>query len=164
MSKYDVIKWKLFPRHWSFVKGIHRSPHKGQWHTALMTHNLYHVIAKIISRGVWAFDNPMVTSWSTGSTSLKGNTLWRRNPGWNNQPISKLHRLRRGNLRIRLFQLWRSSRHSRLSHRRASCPMEQDPLPAGRLPMLARALLENYIWHSFVKQFLFILHAITMSP
>ena len=46
---------------------------------------------------------------------------------------------------IRLFQLWRSSRHSRLPHRRASCPMEQDPLPAGRLPMLARALLENYI-------------------
>ena len=46
---------------------------------------------------------------------------------------------------LRLFQLWRSSRHSRLPHRRASCPMEQDPLPAGRLPMLARALLENYI-------------------
>ena len=29
----DVIKWKHFPRHWSFVRGIHRSPvnspHKG---------------------------------------------------------------------------------------------------------------------------------------
>ena len=22
----DVIKWKLFPNHWSFVRGIHRSP------------------------------------------------------------------------------------------------------------------------------------------
>ena len=30
----DVIKWKHFPRYWSFVPGIHRSPvnspHKGQ--------------------------------------------------------------------------------------------------------------------------------------
>ena len=36
----DVIKWKHFPRYWPFVQGIHRSPvnspHKGQWHRALM--------------------------------------------------------------------------------------------------------------------------------
>ena len=36
----DVIKWKHFPRHWTFVRGIHRSPvnspHKCQWHGALM--------------------------------------------------------------------------------------------------------------------------------
>ena len=36
----DVIKWKHFPRHWPFVREIHRSPvnfpHKGQWHGALM--------------------------------------------------------------------------------------------------------------------------------
>ena len=36
----DVIKWKHFPRHWSFVRGIHRSlvnsPHKGQWRGALV--------------------------------------------------------------------------------------------------------------------------------
>ena len=36
----DVIKWKHFPRHWPLVQGIHRSlansPHKGQWHWALM--------------------------------------------------------------------------------------------------------------------------------
>ena len=36
----DVIKWKHFPRNWSFVWGIHRSPvnspHKGQWRGALM--------------------------------------------------------------------------------------------------------------------------------
>ena len=23
---FDVIKWKLFPRYWPFVRGIHRSP------------------------------------------------------------------------------------------------------------------------------------------
>ena len=38
---YDgVIKWKHFPRNWTFVRGIHRSPvnspHKGQWRGALM--------------------------------------------------------------------------------------------------------------------------------
>ena len=36
----DVTKWKYFPRHWPFVRGIHRSPvnspHKGQWRGALM--------------------------------------------------------------------------------------------------------------------------------
>ena len=36
----DVIKWKYFPRNWSFVWGIRRSPvnspHKGQWRGALM--------------------------------------------------------------------------------------------------------------------------------
>ena len=36
----DVIKWKLFPRYWPFLQGIHRSSvnslHKGQWPGALM--------------------------------------------------------------------------------------------------------------------------------
>ena len=36
----DVIKWKHFPRYWPFVRGIPRSPgnspHKGQWHGALI--------------------------------------------------------------------------------------------------------------------------------
>ena len=36
----DVIKWKHFPHHWPFVRGIHRSPvnspQKGQWRGALM--------------------------------------------------------------------------------------------------------------------------------
>ena len=36
----DVIKWKHFPRHWTFVRGIHQSHvnphHKGQWRGALM--------------------------------------------------------------------------------------------------------------------------------
>ena len=37
---HNVIKWKHFPRYWSFVRGIHRSsvnsPHKGQWRGALV--------------------------------------------------------------------------------------------------------------------------------
>ena len=36
----DVIKWKHFPRYWTFVRGIQRStvnfPHKGQWRGVLM--------------------------------------------------------------------------------------------------------------------------------
>ena len=31
-----VIKWKQFPYYWLFVRGIHRSPNKGQWHGTLM--------------------------------------------------------------------------------------------------------------------------------
>ena len=41
----DVIKWKHFPRYWPFVRGIHRSPvnspHKSQWHGALMSSLIY---------------------------------------------------------------------------------------------------------------------------
>ena len=40
MAHDDVIKWKHFPRYWSFVRGIHRSPvnspHTGQWRGALI--------------------------------------------------------------------------------------------------------------------------------
>ena len=40
----DVIKWKHFQRYWPFVWGIQRSPvispHKGQWHGALMIFSL----------------------------------------------------------------------------------------------------------------------------
>ena len=40
LTHIDVIKWKHFPRHWAFVRGIHRSPvnspHRGQWYGALM--------------------------------------------------------------------------------------------------------------------------------
>ena len=36
----ELIKWKNFPRHWPFLRGIHWSPvnslHKGQWRGALM--------------------------------------------------------------------------------------------------------------------------------
>ena len=36
----DAIKWKHFPRYWSFMRGIHRppmnSPHKGLWSGAFM--------------------------------------------------------------------------------------------------------------------------------
>ena len=36
----DVIKWKHFPRYWTFVRRIHRSlvnsPRKGQWRGALI--------------------------------------------------------------------------------------------------------------------------------
>ena len=41
----DVVKWKHFPRYWSFMRGIHRSPvnspHKGQWRGALMFSLIY---------------------------------------------------------------------------------------------------------------------------
>ena len=40
VSHNDIIKWKHFPHYWPFVRGIHQwamdSPHKGQWHGALM--------------------------------------------------------------------------------------------------------------------------------
>ena len=40
MIVYALIKSKHFPRHWPFVRGIHRSPvdspHKGQWRGAFM--------------------------------------------------------------------------------------------------------------------------------
>ena len=40
LSHDDIIKWKHFLCYWPFVSGIHQSlvdsPHKGQWHGALI--------------------------------------------------------------------------------------------------------------------------------
>ena len=48
----DVIKWRHFPRYWSIVRGMHRtpvySPHKGQWSRAL----LFSLICAWINGGV----------------------------------------------------------------------------------------------------------------
>ena len=49
----DVITWKLFLRYWPFALGIHRSPvnspHKGQWHWALM----FSLISACIKGWAW---------------------------------------------------------------------------------------------------------------
>ena len=51
----DVIKWKHFPGHWPFVRGIHRSPvnslHKGQWRGALMFSLIYARITGWVKTG-----------------------------------------------------------------------------------------------------------------
>ena len=59
----DVIKWKHFPRHWPFVRGIHRSPvnspHKGQWRGAV-TFSLICAWIKRLSKQWWGwwFETP----------------------------------------------------------------------------------------------------------
>ena len=54
----DVIKWKHFPRYWSFVRGIHRSPvyspHKGQWRGALMF-SLICALKRRLSKQSWGW-------------------------------------------------------------------------------------------------------------
>ena len=51
----DVIRWKRFPRYWPFVRGIHRSPvkspHKGQWHGALMFSLIWATINDWVNNG-----------------------------------------------------------------------------------------------------------------
>ena len=65
----DVIKWKYFPRYWSFARGIYRSAvnslHKGQWRGAL----LFSLI------GAWI--NGWVNNDKNGD--LRRPLLWRHN-------------------------------------------------------------------------------------
>ena len=64
----DVIKWKHFPRHWPFVRGIHRSPvtspHKGQWRGALVF-SLICALNKRLSKKScgWWLGTPSRPSW-----------------------------------------------------------------------------------------------------
>ena len=59
----DVIKWKHFPRYWSFVRGLHRSvvnsPHRYQWSGAL-TFSLICALNKRLSKQWWGwwFETP----------------------------------------------------------------------------------------------------------
>ena len=70
----DVIKWKHFPRNWSFVRGIHRSPvnspHKGQWRGALM----FSLIC------AWT------NSWANNGDYGDLTSLWWSNDTWNIPP------------------------------------------------------------------------------
>ena len=64
----EVIKWKLFPNYWPFVRGIHRwpvgSPHKGQWRRALMF-SLICALNKQLSKQSWGwwFEMPSRSLW-----------------------------------------------------------------------------------------------------
>ena len=64
----DVIKWKLFPRYWPFVRGIRRSlvnsPHKGQWRGAVIF-SLIYALNKRLSKQSWDwwFETPSRLSW-----------------------------------------------------------------------------------------------------
>ena len=67
-SHDDVMKWKHIPRYWPFVRGIHRwpvnSPHKGQWHRALMF-SLICALNKRLSKQSWGwwFETPSRSLW-----------------------------------------------------------------------------------------------------
>ena len=64
----DVIKWEHFPRHWRFVRGIHRSTvnslHKGQWSGALVF-SLICGLNKRLSKRSWGwwFQTPSRSLW-----------------------------------------------------------------------------------------------------
>ena len=64
----DVIKWKHFPRYWTFIRGIHRSPvnspHKGQWRWALMFSFIYTWINGWVNQSWgWWFETPSYPLW-----------------------------------------------------------------------------------------------------
>ena len=97
-----VIKWKHYPCYWPFVRGIHRSPvnspHKGQWHGALMF-SLICALNKRLSKQSWCrwFGTPSSSLWrhcnerlTQGTRSLLITVEWA--PG-RAQPASRyLHR------------------------------------------------------------------------
>ena len=64
----DIIKWKHFPRYWTFVQGIHpsqvNSPHKGQWPGALIF-SLICALNKWLSKQLWGwwFEMPSRSLW-----------------------------------------------------------------------------------------------------
>ena len=80
----DVIKWKHFPRYWSFVRGIHRStvnsPRKGQWRGALM--NFFDLrLNKRLSKQSWGwlFETPSRLLWRHCNFEITGyspNVTW----------------------------------------------------------------------------------------
>ena len=57
-----------FPRHWPFVRGIHRwpmnSPHKGQWRGALMFSLIFTWINSWVNKSwSWWFETPSLSLW-----------------------------------------------------------------------------------------------------
>ena len=80
----DVIKWKHFLSHWTFVRGIHRSPvtspHKGKWRGALMF--LVDLrLNKRLSKQSWGwwFETPSRSLWRHSNDTRK---MSRLSKGW----------------------------------------------------------------------------------
>ena len=64
----DVIKWKKNPRYWPFVRGTHRSPvnspHKGQWHGALIFSLICPLNTRLSKQSWgWWFETPSPSLW-----------------------------------------------------------------------------------------------------
>ena len=85
----DVIKWKLVPRYWPFVRGIHWSPvnslHKGQWREALMFSLIYALNERLSKQSQgWWFETPSRSLWRCNAVLLHINIdyfsvcLWQR--------------------------------------------------------------------------------------
>ena len=75
----DVIKWKLFPRYWLFVRGIHRSPvdcpHKGYWRGALKFSLIFSLWRHCNVNRVHTYRNILRnTVYNLGPLSLYGHT------------------------------------------------------------------------------------------
>ena len=61
----DFVKWRHFPRYWSFVRGLHllpvNSPHKDQWRGDLMISCLNKRLSK--QSWSWWFKTPSLSLW-----------------------------------------------------------------------------------------------------
>ena len=71
----DAIKWKHFPRHWQFVRGIHwspvNSPHRKQWRRALMFDGFSVVESRSERRGgIWLASPALTVQSHTRSRSV----------------------------------------------------------------------------------------------
>ena len=79
MTHNDAIKWKPFPRYWSFVRGINRSPvnspHKGHWRGALMF-SLICALNKRFTKQSWGrwFEMPSHSLWRHCNAYFTGDT------------------------------------------------------------------------------------------
>ena len=79
MTHNDAIKWKKFPRYWSFVRGINRSPvnspHKGHWRGALMF-SLICALNKRFTKQSWGrwFEMPSHSLWRHCNAYFTGDT------------------------------------------------------------------------------------------
>ena len=83
----DVIKWKLFPRYWPFVRGIHRSPanspHKGQRRVTLMF-SLICALNKRLSKQSWGwwFETPSGSFWRQCNVTIRWMHIYLMDAYW----------------------------------------------------------------------------------
>ena len=167
----DVIKWKHFSSYWPFVRGIHRSPvnspHKGQWHGALMfslicaringgvnsreagdlrRHQAHH---DVIVNGVsycCLQKTPPVRTMSTGSRSL---LTWSGSCGWTRtRSLTKRGRKQR-NSGNRKWQTLRPRRYGAFSISRGHfSPRTSRKSWGGDVESLTRDIYYTYIYIS----------------
>ena len=150
-------KWKKLANHFYNTKDFyfkcnHKENHKIEHQFYTEVHNYWSELQRVKEIDSLLVSNQVI--WNNRYIMIENKPFVWRN--WAGCEIVYVHDVLDqiggflSHTEIRLVQLWRSARHSRLPHGREQQSIELPPLPAGRMCSLVKADIVNCDYQPFV--------------